>query len=114
MNQHTRKSSAELEAQFDQAVQDLNKVASPPRPPREQFPFVSLSEKLADSIVEAYEQQLNVLQNMLNEAKHTADKIRAENKARADELRNFTERVENFSQSLLDAHAKFHGEESSR
>jgi hypothetical protein len=108
MNQHTRKSSAELEAQFEQAVQDLNKAAPPPRPVREQFPFVSLSEKLADSIVEAYEQLLVELQNKLEQAKLAAQSIREENKARAADLQDFTSRVEDFSKTLLDAHAKFH------
>lgn len=66
-------------------------------------PFVQLSQKLADSVVEAYEQQLTEIQNKLEEAKVVADQIREATLRRADDLSDFRRRVESFSKTLVEA-----------
>lgn len=106
----------DAEAQISAALREINAatgnkpqpVNKMPHPPREEFRFVSLSEQLADAIVDAYQQQLNSITNKLEQAKNEADLIRQENKKRADDLHDFTRRVEEFGATLVGAHHRFH------
>jgi uncharacterized coiled-coil DUF342 family protein len=70
-------------------------------------PFVALSEKLADSIVEVYQQQLTEIQNKLEKAKIVANDIRNLAKDRAADIQDFRNRVAAFSNSLIEAHDEF-------
>lgn len=92
------------------AVNDINVFAGDLEPPRlvpEVTPFVELSQKLADSIVEVYQQQLTEIGNKLEEAKATAQQIRDLVEAKANDISAFKGRVEQFSKRLLEAHDSF-------
>jgi len=91
------------------AINDIkyNVPKTPMLGPAEVQPFVALSEKLADSIVEVYQQQLTEIQNKLEKAKIVANDIRNLAKDRAADIQDFRNRVAAFSNSLIEAHDEF-------
>jgi hypothetical protein len=97
-------SEDKIRAAVDDINQDSVKVAPSMN---EVTPFVQLSQNLADSIVEVYQQQLTEITNKLEEAKATANKIRDLAEAKAIDISEFRSRVEQFSKRLLEAHGIF-------
>lgn len=103
----------DTEAAFKAAVDEINAAKTPGGPlpagyqTEEVQAFVALAQRLADSIVEVYEQQLNIIAQKLEEAKTTAQHIRDITNERARDVADFRARVERFGTSLLDAHQTF-------
>lgn len=95
---------------LDAAVAAINAARKKDEEPKalaEVQPFVGLSQQLADSIVEAYQQQLTEIENKLADAKLIAERIREMTMERANDLANFRRRAQDFAESLLGAHQTF-------
>jgi hypothetical protein len=105
-------SSRPLAETLSQTAKEINQSTPSPKPPGEQPRFVVLSEQLAESILEAAKMQLVAAENNLEEAKRYSEKLLQDVRKRAEELIDLTSRVENFGQSVLDAHKKFHNGEA--
>ena len=106
----------DAEAKLAAAVAEINRAtaAQQTKVLPEVQPFVELSQKLADSIVEAYHQQLTEIQNKVREAEAVAQSIRDAAQARANDIADFRARAEKFGQSVLDAHTAFSNKETSK
>lgn len=96
-------------AEINRAVKNGSK-GTPMQP--EVQPFVALSQKLADSMVQVYEAQLNEIANKLEDAKATAQQIRDMTEAKAKDISDYKYRIERFGNTMIEAHSLFIKENS--
>jgi hypothetical protein len=71
------------------------------------YDFEHLSEKLADTMMRAAEDQVNEAQNIYEHTKMVAEHIRAQAAEQSAALADINGRLKSFGASLLEAHRKF-------
>jgi len=74
---------------------------------QQQYDFAMLGEKIADSLVQAAEDQVAQATQKLEEVRAFADTLRAQINEKNNELADMNSRLKSFGESILDAHRKF-------
>ena len=98
----------DADAKLRSVVREINKTnGQAPERVNEVQPFVELSVKLADSLVEVYSQILTEVDNKLQEAKLDAKRIREIANKRAADVADLRKRLEGFSETMLGAHRSY-------
>lgn len=72
------------------------------------YDFVRLGEEIAGALLQAAEEQVTQAQNMLEQTRAFADKIRADIAAKDAELADMNNRLRAFGVTIIDAHKRFH------
>jgi hypothetical protein len=78
--------------------------AAPPK-----YDFEMLGSRIADSMVQAAEEQVATATENLERTKQLADKLRLQIDEKYRELASMNERLRVFGTTVLDAHATFNG-----